>query len=44
MIEFHSVTKRYGKTVALDDVTFDITQPGIFCLLGRNGEQGKQPL
>lgn len=37
MIEFHSVTKRYGKTVALDDVTFDITQPGIFCLLGRNG-------
>lgn len=43
MIEFHSVTKRYGKTVALDDVTFDITQPGIFCLLGRNGS-GKTTL
>lgn len=37
MIEFHNVTKRYGKNTALDDVTISITEPGLYCLLGKNG-------
>ena len=37
MIEFDNVTKRYGKTLALDDFSLRLTAPGIYCLLGRNG-------
>lgn len=37
MIEFKSVTKDYGKTVALNDFSIAIEQEGIYCLLGRNG-------
>ena len=37
MIEFDHVTKKYGSTLALDDLSLTIDQPGIYCLLGRNG-------
>ncbi len=37
MIEFQGVTKYYGKTEALRDVSLTIGQHGIYCLLGRNG-------
>lgn len=37
MIDFTSVTKRYGKTIALDDFSITMKQHGIYCLLGRNG-------
>jgi ABC-2 type transport system ATP-binding protein len=37
MIEFLNVTKRYGKTIALNDFSIKIDRPGIYCLLGRNG-------
>lgn len=37
MIDFISVTKNYGKTVALNDFSIKIEQHGIYCLLGRNG-------
>ncbi|MCI1983882.1 MAG: ATP-binding cassette domain-containing protein [Bifidobacteriaceae bacterium] len=36
MIEFHNVTKRYGKTAALDHLNFSISESGIYCLLGKN--------
>ena len=31
------VTKRFGRTVALDDVSFDVADGEFFCLLGRSG-------
>jgi len=37
MIEFDYVTKRYGSTLALNDLSIAIDTPGIYCLLGRNG-------
>ncbi|MDR1069990.1 MAG: ABC transporter ATP-binding protein [Gracilibacteraceae bacterium] len=37
MIEFDGVTKRYGGTVAIDDLRLRISENGIYCLLGRNG-------
>ncbi len=37
MIEFSHVTKRYGKTKAVDDVSMILPKRGIYCLLGRNG-------
>ena len=37
MIKFDHVTKRYRKTLALDDLSMTIKEPGIYCLLGRNG-------
>jgi len=37
MIELNNVTKRYGKQDAIDQVSLDIPQSGIYCLLGRNG-------
>ena len=37
MIEFDHVTKKYGATLALDDLSLTIDTPGIYCLLGRNG-------
>jgi ABC-2 type transport system ATP-binding protein len=37
MIEFISVTKDYGRSIALDDFSVKLTQRGIYCLLGRNG-------
>lgn len=36
-IEVSGVTKRYGRTRAIDDLTLDIRGPGIHGLLGRNG-------
>jgi len=37
MIEFVNVTKKYGKTTAIDDISIAIPESGIYCLLGRNG-------
>lgn len=37
MIKFKNVTKDYGRTIALKDFSIIIDQPGIYCLLGRNG-------
>lgn len=37
MIELVSVTKNYGKTIAIDDFSLKVDQRGIYCLLGRNG-------
>lgn len=37
MIEFQNVVKSYGKTPALCDLSLQIKQQGIYCLLGRNG-------
>lgn len=37
MIQFKNVTKKYGKTLALDDVTIDIGKGKITGLLGPNG-------
>jgi len=37
MIEFSDVTKKYGNLAAIDRITIDIPENGIYCLLGRNG-------
>jgi len=37
MIEFINVTKDYGKTRAIDDLSLRLPDQGISCLLGRNG-------
>lgn len=37
MIEVRNLTKRYGRTVALDDVSFDVASGEIVGLLGPNG-------
>ncbi len=37
MIEFNQVTKEYGKTTALKDVSFQIKEGQIFGLIGHNG-------
>ena len=37
MINFVDVTKKYGDTLALDRISLDLPENGIYCLLGRNG-------
>lgn len=37
MIDLVGVTKKYGKTVAADNISLSLHEPGIYCLLGRNG-------
>ncbi|MDR1066409.1 MAG: ABC transporter ATP-binding protein [Clostridiales bacterium] len=37
MIEFDNVTKRYGGTTAIDSISLNVPNSGIYCLLGRNG-------
>ena len=37
MIELKGVTKRYGSTTAIDRMSLDVPENGIYCLLGRNG-------
>jgi ABC-2 type transport system ATP-binding protein len=36
-IEVHNLTKRFGKLIAVNDVTFSVAQNKIYGLLGRNG-------
>ena len=43
MIELKQVTKRYGPATVLENITLSIEEPGIYCLLGRNGA-GKSQL
>jgi len=37
MIELTDVTKNYGKTKAIDGISLNVGECGIYCLLGRNG-------
>ena len=37
MIELKQVTKQYGQATVLKNITLSIGEPGIYCLLGRNG-------
>ena len=37
MIELKQVTKQYGQATVLKNITLSIEEPGIYCLLGRNG-------
>src|SRR5689334_11915065 len=37
MIEVSNLTKRYGKTAAIDDLSFTIDRGGVIGLLGPNG-------
>ena len=37
MIQLTDVTKYYGRTRAVDGLSLAISQPGIYCLLGKNG-------
>ena len=37
MIKFTNVTKKYGNTLALDHISLELPDSGIYCLLGRNG-------
>ena len=36
-VEIDHISKRYGRTLALDDVTFDVPRGDVFALLGPNG-------
>ncbi len=37
MIELKQLTKQYGQATVLKNITLSINEPGIYCLLGRNG-------
>lgn len=37
MIELSHVTKRYGQSAVLEDISLSLDECGICCLLGRNG-------
>lgn len=43
MIEIRSTTKKYGKTVVVDDVTLDLKSGGLTAIVGANGA-GKSTL
>src|ERR1700729_4587360 len=36
-IQVGAVSKRYGRTLALDDISFDVGREELFALLGPNG-------
>ena len=40
MIALKQVTKQYGQATVLKNITLSIDEPGIYCLLGRNGAGG----
>ena len=31
------ISKKFGENVAVEDVSFEITKPGVFAFLGTNG-------
>jgi len=37
MIEIKNVTKKYGSQTAIDRISLNLPEQGIYCLLGRNG-------
>jgi len=37
MIQFKNVTKKYGKSTAINRISLNIQESAIYCLLGRNG-------
>ena len=36
-LEINGITKRFGRTVALDNVSFSLDEPGIHGFIGPNG-------
>ena len=44
MLEISGLSKRYGETVALHDVTLRMESGSIHAVLGENGERGDRPL
>ncbi len=36
-VEIDHISKRYGRTLALDDVNFEVPRGDVFALLGPNG-------
>ena len=43
-IELKQVTKEYGRATVLKNITLTLEEPGIYCLLGRNGAGKTNPL
>jgi ABC-type multidrug transport system ATPase subunit len=43
-LSFSNVTRRFGSTVALDDVSFDVRRGGIRVLVGLNGSGKSTPM
>ena len=43
MIEVTGITKRYGDTVAVDDLSFDVKPGQITGFLGRTGRGSRPP-
>ena len=43
MIEIRGLNKYYGRNHVLKDISLDITEPGIYAVLGHNGS-GKTTL
>ena len=37
MIEMKNVSKQYGQSSVLNKIDLTVDEPGIYCLLGRNG-------
>ena len=37
MIKFQNVTRRYGSNAAINNLSINVMDDGIYCLLGRNG-------
>lgn len=37
MIELQNVSKQYGQSTVLNNINLTVDEPGIYCLLGRNG-------
>lgn len=37
MLEVKNLTKQYGEKVVVDDLSFSISEPGVYALLGTNG-------
>jgi ABC-2 type transport system ATP-binding protein len=36
-LSVNNLTKKYGDKVVVDDLSFEINQPGVYALLGTNG-------
>ncbi len=43
VIEVRQLHKRYGETVAVDDISFEVERGEIFGILGPNAAEGSMP-
>ena len=43
-LKVDSIVKKYGEYTAVDDLSFEITEPGVFALLGTNGAGKTTPI